>query len=110
MQAQRPVVSDPRLRAFAVLLICALALALGTVARGEHSASHAGHHGAVLTAAAADTPASLHRTQAHGDLVAPPAVRTAPVRPVATSDSSSSANSRTAESSLGRGPPVQALA
>lgn len=110
MQAQLPVPREARLRAVAVLLICTLALALGSAARAQHADAHVARHNAVLSAAPVDSPSTLHRVAPHGDLAARPAAVAVLIRTLATSDSSPTANSRTAHTTPGRGPPVQALA
>ncbi len=110
MRAQRRVDVDARSRALVLLLLCALGLGLVTAAHSVPSHKHVTHAVAVLAAVSGDT------AQAHLRAEPPGAV---PVAAVAagtrtgrfdTSDSSTRASSRTAQTPQVRGPPGEALA
>jgi hypothetical protein len=109
MQARAGSRSDTALRlAFASLLVCAIALAIGVAGRPAHGHHHSSRAVVAVALTVADTPQVGLRSDLLGD-VAPAA---APLQlhrgGVATADASISASSATAQSPQVRGPPVQA--
>jgi hypothetical protein len=96
-------------RAIAILVSCVLGVCLLTAASSGHPVKHTVRGVAVLAVSTPDQPHTA-RHASDGVVAAAPAVTAAQHVASGTSDTSQRASFRTAQTSLIRGPPAQALA
>ncbi len=96
-----------RARAYALLLACALGLSIAAVASPAQAHEHARHRLA-LVASFSDVQQAAPRAPELADIVGPTALEAPAARQRDGSDPVETAVSRTALTSLARGPPVEA--
>jgi hypothetical protein len=108
MEAELRTGASPRLRALAIVLACALGLALGTVGRSSSGHRHLPRGVAAVAASADDHLPGAHRVDHVADVVRPAPVTALTRGHAGTADPSTSVRSATAQSPPARGPPSEA--
>jgi hypothetical protein len=108
MEAQPRTGASPRVRALAVVLACALGLALGTVGWSSFGHRHLPRGVAVVAATADDHLPGAHRIDHTVDAVTATPVAALARGGTGTADASTSVRSVTAQSPPARGPPSEA--